>query len=89
MSPAPQHGLVAVIAEPRKETQPEQSSATPSATKTVVLVGDPWEHAQNRILLKRHGWTAVDDDSPDALGKLRNDPPCGVVVHSSFWKHLS
>jgi hypothetical protein len=63
--------------------------ATSSGEMAVVLIGElPW-HAKNRILLKRHGWTAIDDDSADAVAKLRPNPPCGVVVHSSFWKHLS
>ncbi len=56
--------------------------------KAVALIGDYPQHWKNRRLLKERGWAVLDDDSTDAVEKLRRDPPCGVVVHSSFWKDL-
>jgi hypothetical protein len=57
--------------------------------KAVALLGEYAQHWKNRRLLKQRGWAVLDDDSADAPEKLRQNPPCGVVVHRSFWKGLS
>ncbi len=80
--------IVVPVAPPLKQPSPSQLTPALSPSRTVVLVGDYWHHPRNRIFLKRHGWDTVDDDSADAIAKLRTNPPCGVVVHSSFWKRL-
>jgi Zn-dependent peptidase ImmA (M78 family) len=80
--------VVVPVAPPPKKPSPSQPTPALSPARTVVLVGDYWHHPRNRIFLKRHGWDTVDDDSADAIAKLRTNPPCGVVVHSSFWKRL-
>jgi len=80
--------IVVPFAPPPQKPSPSRPTSALSPARTVVLVGDHWHHPRNRIFLKRHGWHSVDDDSADAIAKLRADPPCGVVVHSSFWKRL-
>jgi Zn-dependent peptidase ImmA (M78 family) len=80
---------LAIVAPPKSQVLPPQPAAASSEQRAVALIGEfPW-HSRNRILLKRHGWRAIDDDSADAVTKLRVDPPCGVVVHTSFWKRLT
>jgi hypothetical protein len=61
---------------------------TEETTKSVALLGNIWDHWKNRRLLKERGWAVRDDDFVNAVEHLRADPPCGIVVHSSFWQGL-
>jgi hypothetical protein len=81
--------IAPVIApEPILRSIPPPAQCAPRPLKTVVLLGDYPQHWKNHLQLRRLRWTMIDDDAPDAVEKLRSDPPCGVVVDSSFWKQL-
>lgn len=80
---------LAMVPQPKTQVLAPDPAATPSHQRLVALVGEFGWHSKNRILLRRHGWQFIDDDADDAVAKLGADPPCGVVVHNSFWKRLS